>query len=161
MTAAPQGVLQAAAPSAASELRSAVALAAANEAGIGKPGLAIRLTEPDMPPVFAHVLPLAGSDFRTRLQPTAVAAVFIGAPPDAQEGADSVAAALGLTPAETKVLASLFAGRTLVEAATTLGITRPTAKTHLEHIFLKTGVTRQAELMRLWTGLISPTGSNI
>jgi hypothetical protein len=35
-----------------------------------------------------------------------------------------------------------------------------TAKTHLEHIFLKTGVTRQAELMRLWTGLISPTRSN-
>jgi hypothetical protein len=33
---------------------------------------------------------------------------------------------------------------------------RPTAKTHLEHIFLKTGATRQAELMRLWTELISP-----
>jgi hypothetical protein len=44
-----------------------------------------------------------------------------------------VVAAFGLTPAETKVLASLFAGRTLVETATTLGITRPTAKTHLEY----------------------------
>jgi DNA-binding CsgD family transcriptional regulator len=43
-----------------------------------------------------------------------------------------------LTPAETKVLANLFAGRTLIETATTLDITR-TAKTHLEHIFLKTG----------------------
>ncbi len=38
-----QGILQATAPSAASELRSSVALAA----GIGKTGLAIRLTEPD------------------------------------------------------------------------------------------------------------------
>jgi DNA-binding CsgD family transcriptional regulator len=95
----------------------------------------------------------------TRLQPAAVAAVFIGAPPDAQDGADALAAAFGLTPAETKVLANLFAGRALAETAETLGITRPTAKTHLEHIFLKTGVTRQAELMRLWTGLISPTGS--
>jgi hypothetical protein len=37
---------------------SALALAAGNEAGIGKTGLAIRLTEPDLPPVFAHVLPL-------------------------------------------------------------------------------------------------------
>jgi DNA-binding CsgD family transcriptional regulator/PAS domain-containing protein len=156
-----QGVLQAAAPSAASELRSALALAAGNEAGIGKTGLAIRLTEPDVPPVFAHVLPLTGSDFRTRLQPAAVAAVFIGAPPDAQEGADAVAAAFGLTPAETRLLTSLFAGRTLTETAATLGITRPTAKTHLEHIFLKTGVTRQSELMRLWTGLISPTGSKM
>jgi DNA-binding CsgD family transcriptional regulator len=45
----------------------------------------------------------------------------------------------------------------LNETAATLGITRATSKTHLEHIFLKTGVTRQAELMRLWTGLISPT----
>jgi DNA-binding CsgD family transcriptional regulator/PAS domain-containing protein len=155
-----QGVLQATAPSAAFELRSALSLAAGNEAGIGKAGLAIRLTEPDVPPIFAHVLPLTGSDFRTRLQPAAVAAVFIGAPADAQDGADSVAAAFAQTPAETKVLASLFAGRTLNETATTLGITRPTAKTHLEHIFSKTGVTRQAELMRLWTGLICPTGSD-
>ncbi len=156
----PQGVLQATAPSAASELRSAITLAAGNEAGIGKTGLAIRLTEPDVPPIFAHVLPLTGSDFRTRLQPAAVAAVFIGAPPDAQDGADAVAAAFGLTPAETTVLASLFAGRTLAGTAAALGIAGTTAKTHLEHIFLKTGVTRQAELMRLWTGLISPTGSN-
>jgi DNA-binding CsgD family transcriptional regulator len=151
-----QGILQVTAPSATAELRSALTLAARNEAGIGKTGLAIRLTEPDVPPIFAHVLPLAGSDFRTRLQPAAVAAVFIGTPPDAQEGAVAVAAAFGLTPAETKVLASLFGGRTLTETAATLGITRPTAKTHLEHLFLKTGVTRQAELIRLWTGLISP-----
>jgi DNA-binding CsgD family transcriptional regulator len=156
-----EGVLQATASSAASELRSALTFAAGNEAGIGKTGLAIRLTEPDAPPILAHVLPLTGSDFRTRLQPAAVAAVFIGAPPDAQEGAETLATAYGLTPAETKVLASLFAGRTLAETTATLGIARPTAKTHLEHIFLKTGATRQAELMRLWTGLISPTGSNM
>jgi DNA-binding CsgD family transcriptional regulator len=156
-----QGVLQAAPPSGSSELRAALALAAGNEAGIGKTGLAIRLTDPDVPPVFAHVLPLTGSDFRTRLQPAAVAGVFIGASPDAQEGADAVAAAFGLTPAETRLLASLFVGQTLAETAATLGITRPTAKTHLEHIFLKTGVTCQVELMRLWTGLISPTGSNV
>jgi DNA-binding CsgD family transcriptional regulator len=66
----------------------------------------------------------------------------------------AVAAAFGLTPAETRLLASLFAGRTLIETAANLGITRPTAKTHLEHIC-------QAELMRLWTGLISPTGSSL
>jgi DNA-binding CsgD family transcriptional regulator/PAS domain-containing protein len=156
-----QDVLQATVPSAASELRAALALTVRNEAGIGKTRLAIRLTELDVPPIFAHVLPLTGSDFRTRLQPAAVAAVFIGAPPDAQEGADAVAAAFGLTPAETRILASLFAGHTLTETAATLGITRPTAKTHLEHIFLKTRVTRQAELMRLWAGLISPTGSSM
>jgi DNA-binding CsgD family transcriptional regulator len=155
-----KGILQATAPSAASELRSAFALAVGNEVGIGKTGLAIRLTEPDA----AHLCPRSaphGERFPHAAAPSAVAAVFIAGPADAQEGADAVAAAFGLTPAETKVLASLFAGRTLIETATTLGITRPTAKTHLEHIFLKTGVTRQAELMRLWTGLISPAGSNM
>ena len=35
------------------------------------------------------------------------------------------------TPAETRVLASLFAGRTLAETADTLRITRPTAKTDI------------------------------
>ena len=110
----PEASCERTAPSAASELRSALALAAGNETGIGKTGLAILLTEPDVPPIFAHVLPLTGSNFRTRLQPAAVAAVFIGAPPHAQDGADALAAALGLTPAENRLLASLFAGRTLV-----------------------------------------------
>jgi DNA-binding CsgD family transcriptional regulator/PAS domain-containing protein len=155
------GILQATAPSAAFELRSALALAARNEAGVGRTGLAIRLTEPDAPPIFAHVLPLTGSALRTRLQPAAVAAVFIAVPPDPQDGADAAAAAFGLTQGETRVLASLFARRTLAETAADLGIAGTTAKTHLEHIFLKTGVTRQAELMCLWTDLISPTGSNM
>jgi DNA-binding CsgD family transcriptional regulator len=153
-----RGILQARAPSAASGLRSALALAA-REDGIGKTGLAIRVTEPDGPPIFAQVVSLMGSDLRTGLQ--RIAAVFIGALPDPREGADTVAAAFALTPAETRVLASLFAGRTLSETAATLRIARTTAKTHLERIFLKTGVTRQAELMRLWTGLISPTGSSV
>jgi DNA-binding CsgD family transcriptional regulator len=151
-----RGVLQATAPSAAAELTAALALAAGNEAAIGKTGLAIRLTGPAAPPMFAHVLPLTGSDFRARLQPAAVAAVFIGAPLRAQEGAEAMAAAFGLTPAETRVLAGLFAGRSLAETAATLGVAGTTAKTHLEHIFLKTGAKRQAELMRLWTGTFSP-----
>jgi DNA-binding CsgD family transcriptional regulator len=151
-----RGVLQATAPSAAAELTAALALAAGNEAAIGKTGLTIRLTGPAAPPMFAHVLPLTGSDFRARLQPAAVAAVFIGAPLRAQEGAEAMAAAFGLTPAETRVLAGLFAGRSLAETAATLGVAGTTAKTHLEHIFLKTGAKRQAELMRLWTGTFSP-----
>src|SRR5262245_58404692 len=105
------GVLQASDRSAAKELRDAISLAARDEAGIGKTGLAISLTGPDSPPVFAHVLPLTGSDLRTRLEPAAVAAVFISAPANAQEGADATAAAFGLTPAETRVLASLLVGR--------------------------------------------------
>jgi hypothetical protein len=42
----------------------------------------------------------------------------------------------------------------LAETTAARDIAGTTAKAHLEHIFLKTVVTRQAELMRLWTGLI-------
>ena len=153
------GVLQAKVSAAAAELRAAIRLAAQDEAGIGKTGLAIRLTEPDMPPIFAHVLPLTGSELRTRLQPAAVAAVFIGPPPDERDGAETTAAAYGLTPAETRLLTNLLAGRTLAETAATLGIAATTARTHLDNIFSKTGVTRQADLMRLGTGLAPPTRS--
>jgi hypothetical protein len=141
--------------------RSAIALAGGNEAGIGKSGLASRLTEPDVPPVFAHVLPLTGSDFRTRLQPAAVAAVFIGAPPNAQDGADALAAAFGLRPAETRVSPACSRDAPRPRPPQRSASPGPTTKTHLEQIFQKIRVTRQAELMRHWIGPISPTGSNM
>ena len=143
------GALQARVPSAARELRSAIRIAGEDEARVGKAGLAIRLTRPEAPPVFAHVLPMNGGDLRTRLSPAAVAAVFIGAVPDERDGANAMAAAYGLTPAETRVLASLLAGHTLAETAVGLGIAATTAKSHLKNIFLKTGVSRQADLVRL------------
>jgi DNA-binding CsgD family transcriptional regulator len=155
------GVLRARDPAAGRELSAAIALAAGDDADIGKTGLAINLTGPDTSPVLAHVLPLAGGDLRTRLKPSAVAAVFISAPPGEQEGADATAEAFDLTPAETRVLASLLAGRTLAETAVALDVAPSTAKTHLDNIFSKTGVTRQADLMRLGTGLVPPTRSKI
>jgi DNA-binding CsgD family transcriptional regulator/PAS domain-containing protein len=144
-------------PSAARELRAAINLATQDEASIGKTGLAIGLTESGEAPIFAHLLPLTGSDLRTRLQPAAIAAVFIGVPQTDQDAAATTAAAFGLTPAETRVLASLLGGRTLAATAATLGIAATTAKSHLENIFTKTGVSRQADLMRLSTGLAPPT----
>jgi DNA-binding CsgD family transcriptional regulator len=144
-------------PSAATELRAAIKLATQGEAGIGKTGLAIRMAEAGEEPIFGHVLPLTGGDLRTRLQPAAVAAVFIGVSPDNQDAANAAAAAFNLTPAETRVLASLLGGRTLAVTATTLGIAATTAKSHLENIFTKTGVSRQADLVRLATGLAPPT----
>ncbi|MCA1492140.1 helix-turn-helix transcriptional regulator [Ensifer sp. NBAIM29] len=144
-----RGALHAKAPHAAKELQAAIALAAEDEAKIGKAGLAIRLTEVGEAPIFAHVLPLTSGDLRTRLLPAAVAAVFIGATQDEDDAADVLAAAYGLTPAERRVLASLLVGRTLTKIAVSLGIRTATAKTHLDNIFLKTGTCRQIELVRL------------
>ena len=154
------GKFSAKVPSAARELRGAIKLATQDEASIGKTGLAIRLTEAGETPIFAHVLPLTGSNLRTRLQPSAVVAVFIGVSPSNQHTADAAAAAFNLTPAETRVLANLLGGHTLATTAATLGIARTTTKSHLENIFAKTGVARQADLMHLATSLIPPTKSS-
>jgi DNA-binding CsgD family transcriptional regulator/PAS domain-containing protein len=150
------GVLEATAPAAAAELRAAIALAARDESQIGKTGLAIRLTAPAAPPMFAHVLPMGAGDLRTRLVPASIAAIFIGAPPDEQDSAETMAAAFGLTPAETRVLASLLGGRTVAETAAALGVAITTARTHLDNIFAKTGVSRQAELVRLASQIVPP-----
>jgi hypothetical protein len=53
---------------------------------------------------------VARSDLRTRLQPAAVAALFIGVSPSNQDTASAAAAAFNLTPAETRVLVNLLGG---------------------------------------------------
>ncbi|TIU12743.1 MAG: hypothetical protein E5W40_09325, partial [Mesorhizobium sp.] len=89
------GILQAKIPSASKELHSAIMLAAQDDASIGKTGVAVLLTEPGLPPVFARVLPMAGGDLRAGMDPAAVAAVFIGNAPDEHDAADMLATAFG------------------------------------------------------------------
>lgn len=55
----------------------------------------------------------------------------------------------GLTGAELRVLLALAQGLPGVEAADILGISEPTVRTHLQHMYSKTGTTRQAELLGL------------
>ncbi|GAA3102889.1 helix-turn-helix transcriptional regulator [Rhizobium viscosum] len=143
------GVLRAKRRTANTELSKALTLAARDESTIGDAGTAICLTEQNLPQIFAHVLPMGGGQLRSEMQPGAAAAVFIDASPDGQSSADALASAFRLTEAETRVLASLVAGRSLSETATELGIAHTTARTHLTHIFEKTGVSRQADLIRL------------
>lgn len=67
----------------------------------------------------------------------------------------------GITPAECRVFALLTQGMVLQEVAETLGISLPTAKTHLQSIFAKTGTQRQADLVKLATVAISPAGRGV
>jgi DNA-binding CsgD family transcriptional regulator len=132
------------------ELTKAIELARRDEAGIGATGIGVSLGTAAGEPAVAHVLPLARGDLRTRLVPQATAAIFITrAVGVAAPNIGSVAAAFGLTPAETRVLERLLNGMSLVEAAAALAIGETTAKTHLSHIFAKAGVSRQAELVAL------------
>jgi DNA-binding CsgD family transcriptional regulator len=79
--------------------------------------------------------------------------------PDEQDAVDMMATAYRLTTTEARVLASLLAGSTLAETAAALGIASTTARTHLDKIFSKTGVTRQADLIRLGARFAAPTGA--
>jgi len=148
-------VLAAGTSAASRELRRAILHAARNETHSGEGNAAIRLTDADEPPAYAHVLPMVTGDLRTRLQPNAVAAIFVGAT-DEQTGIGLLAKAYNLTAAEVRILESLMAGHTLAETAQQFGIARSTAKTHLDHIFAKTGVSRQTELVRLTMQLTQP-----
>lgn len=55
----------------------------------------------------------------------------------------------GLTPSEARIALALTSGLSLTEAADQCGITRETAKTHLNAIFLKTDTNRQGALIGL------------
>lgn len=55
----------------------------------------------------------------------------------------------GLTPRETEVLALLARGRTAGHIAETLSVSLPTARTHIQHIYRKMGVSSQQALLDL------------
>jgi len=151
------GKLSARDPAGAQELGTAIALAPNNETAIGATGIGVPLRSSTGQPALAHVLPLAHGELRTRLVPQAVAAVFVSqtqhrSPVDL----DLVATIYGLTPAEVRLLDQMTPSSSLVEAATRLGISEPTARTHLTRIMAKTGTSRQADLFSLLAGLTPP-----
>jgi DNA-binding CsgD family transcriptional regulator/PAS domain-containing protein len=62
---------------------------------------------------------------------------------------DDLRAQFGLTHAEAAFAVEICAGDGLQAAANRRGVSLATARTHLAHVFQKTGVGRQAELVRL------------
>ena len=63
-----------------------------------------------------------------------------------------------LTPGEARVLGAIVEAGGVPEAARALGVSETTVKTHLCHVFDKTGTKRQAELVKLVAGFASPLG---
>jgi DNA-binding NarL/FixJ family response regulator len=62
----------------------------------------------------------------------------------------------GLTESELRVLLAMAPGLYVKEAAEMLGIGESTAKTHLQHIYSKTGTSKQTELMHLFMSSTPP-----
>ena len=99
----------------------------------------------------AHVLPLT-SGLRNRAARTysAVAALFVHSATAASPSAPEVIAkAFRLTPTELNVLLAIVEVGGVPEVADTLGIAPSTVRTHLNRVYDKTGVRRQAGLVKL------------
>jgi DNA-binding CsgD family transcriptional regulator/PAS domain-containing protein len=110
---------------------------------------------------LAHVLPLsAGASDRRNAQGGPIAAVFVReAVRDAASSLETAANVFRLTPAEVRVLHALMLETKGVAAVAALtGIAVSTVKTHLSHLFQKTGTSRQSELVKLVASCSSPIG---
>jgi DNA-binding CsgD family transcriptional regulator len=132
-------------------------LADSGEAGIGATGIAIPLAA-DGQRYVAHVLPLiTGARRAAGLHYAAVAAIFVRrAELDPATAFDAISTTFRLTPNETRVLAAVVEINGAAAIGSVLGMSEATVKTHLHHLFEKTGAARQADLVRLVAGYASP-----
>jgi DNA-binding CsgD family transcriptional regulator len=135
-----------------------VVTAEAGDAGIGGRGIAVPFLSPQGKRYMANILPLTSGARRTAgTQYSAVAAVFVDEA--GREGAlpyEMIANHYRLTPAELRVLFGIVQIGGVPEVASALGVSEPTVKTHLQHVFEKTDTNRQADLVKLVAGYMSP-----
>ncbi len=132
--------------------------AAVGDRAIGARGIAVPLNARDGEQWLVHVLPLTSGMRRAAGDRyAATAAVFLRrATLDLPAPVETIGGLYGLTPAELRVLAAIVDIGGVPEVAPALGISETTVKTHLRHVFDKTGVTRQADLVKLIAGFASP-----
>jgi len=105
-----------------------------------------------------HVLPLQRRQQGSDLFRRATAALFItDQDRDIPVPRAAFAALYGLTPAEVRIAELIVNGISQREISRQLGLRPSTVKTHLLHVFEKTGVQRQVDLVRLAASLAGPT----
>ena len=69
-------------------------------------------------------------------------------------------ALFGLTPAEARVATAIFDGMSMREAADALQVAHNTVRVQLARVYEKTGVTRQAELVKMMMRLAEGRGGS-
>jgi DNA-binding CsgD family transcriptional regulator len=145
------GSLAASAREADERLRGVILAAANGDQAIGARGIALPLAGKAGERYVAHVLPLTSSARqRTGRKLAAAAAIFIHkAALETRSAPTAIAEAFRLTMTEARVLFAIVEVGGAPEVAETLGIAPSTVRTHLGRIYEKTGVSRQADLVRL------------
>jgi len=155
---APNGRLSATEAEADRALRETLAAAGFSEAAAGTRGVAVPLVSRGGERFVAHVLPLtSGARRKAGAAYEAVAALFVhratlGTP----AAPEVIAKAYQLTPTELRVLLAIVEVGGAPEVADALGIGEATVKFHLKRLFAKTGARRQADLVKLVAGFVSP-----
>jgi DNA-binding CsgD family transcriptional regulator len=132
---------------------------AASGDGVGNgPAFTVALSARDGSRFVAHVLSLAvgrRQEVGSRLD--AVAAVFLhqtDVPTPTMF--EAVADHFKLSPSELRVLFAIVEVGGVPETARVLGVSEETVRTHLKHVFGKTGTNRQADLVRLMAAYANP-----
>lgn len=145
------GALGAVDPLANRQLVEALSASRNGDRAIGVKGVAIPLPGADGERWIAHVLPLtSGARRQAGVLHAAKAAVFIReAAVSTPTALETVAKLYRLTPSEIRVLHAMVEIGGVPATAGALGLSETTVKTHLQNLFEKTGVNRQAELVKL------------
>lgn len=145
---APDGFLRATIPAADTELQGLVASAIPPGSGPGVGGsMAIRGRSPSTT-FLLHVHPVEAEVRDGRAHRVAALVLVVNPRAAAQVDPDLVAIAFGLTRAESQVATMLAAGHTVGDIASLTGRKEGSVHWHLQKIFRKQGITRQAELVR-------------
>jgi DNA-binding CsgD family transcriptional regulator len=132
--------------------------ASVGEVAIGRKRIALPLIASDGERHVCHVLPLtSGARRRAGTKYAAVAALFIHrAALDTPSIPEAIAKAYELTPTELRALLAIVEVGRIPHAADVLGIGAETVKTHLRHVYEKTGASRQVDLAKIVAGFSSP-----
>ena len=148
---ATSGRLAATEPAQNRSLFESFSAAPAGDLAVGKGGIAVPLTARTGERYVAHLLPLtSGARRKAGVSYSAVAALFVRkADIDLPSPPEAVAGQFKLTPAEVRVLFAIVQIGGVPEVAPVLGISEPTVKSHLHHIYEKTATKRQADLVKL------------
>jgi DNA-binding CsgD family transcriptional regulator len=123
---------------------------------IGNFGNGIPLPGDNVPTAVCYVLPLGLSDHRRALGPGHAAVFISAAGANVPPSLETLSALSGLTAREARIALMITDGSTPTEAAGTLGVSMNTMRTHLSHIFNKTGVNSQPSLVRFVSSLSMP-----
>ena len=139
-------------------LREVFAAAGQGAAAVGTEGIAVSLSGNDGERYVAHVLPLtSAARRRAGITYTAAAALFVRkAALAAPSPFEVIGKTFELTPTELRVLLAIVDVGGVPEVAEALGVASTTIRTHLARLFEKTGVARQADLVKLVAGYVTP-----